>query len=446
MHTRENHANRTKANCVRDLGKAVSETAVALSSDAASQSAASGLEEEASHCAVHRYGEADSQTLSSRSGEQTAPLRSRAEAGAALRSGKLKKAAAALLITAALLTGCSGESGQSSNAANELAAQQGMADTAAGSKEKADDSAAKAPADGKGTAAADKNQTSPAAASAQPRTEGSAGSGMGDASDAISRKLIYKANIAMEVKSYDVAQTEIQNLITLNGGYMLVFSENQTQNEKSGNFTIKIPANGFSTFLADLAKVGHLKLQRSVQGQDVTEEYVDLSSRLKGKEVEEARLLAFMEKAMQADDLVTFSNQLGKVQEEIEKIKGRMRFIDQNVSLSTIELRLYEKLNGTTVKNENEPPESAFTRAGNALKGSTRFIGDLFEGLFVFLAGALPILLVLAIVGVPAIYGYMKSQKNNPQRRQITYGEKIEPSRREQGATDKAPDDKEDDA
>jgi hypothetical protein len=40
----------------------------------------------------------------------------------------------------------------------------------------------------------------------------------------------------------------------------------------------------------------------------------------------------------------------------------------------------------------------------------------------------------------------MKTQKNNPQRRQSAYGEKIEPSRREPGATDKAPDDKEDDA
>ncbi|RAV19798.1 DUF4349 domain-containing protein [Paenibacillus contaminans] len=445
MKTRDNHANRTKVNCVRDLGKAVSETPVTQSSDAASQSAVSGLVETASQSTVLRSSEAASQNLLSRSKEKPARFRIRAGSGAALRSGKLQQAVAALLITAALLAGCSGESGQSSNAANELAAPQGMADNAAGSKEKADDSA-KAPAEGQGTAAADKNQASPAAASAQPRTAGSTGSGMGDASDAISRKLIYKANIAMEVKSYDDAQTEIQNLITLNGGYMLVFSENQTQNEKSGNFTIKVPANGFSTFLADLAKIGHLKLQRSVQGQDVTEEYVDLSSRLKGKEVEEARLLAFMEKAMQADDLVTFSNQLGKVQEEIEKIKGRMRFIDQNVSLSTIELRLYEKMNGATVKSENESPESAFTRAGNALKGSARFIGDLFEGLFVFLAGALPILLVLAIVGVPAIYGYMKTQKNNPQRRKSAYGEKIEPSHRGPGATDKAPDDKEDDA
>ncbi|WP_409341252.1 DUF4349 domain-containing protein [Paenibacillus sp. MBLB4367] len=346
------------------------------------------------------------------------------------------KAAAALLITAALLAGCSAAN---ENALSESGSTAQTADNAAAKPEAANEKSA-ADAKTAGTAAADKNQTSPAATS-QPKT--AAGSGMGDASDAISRKLIYKANIAMEVKSYDDAQTDIQNLITLNGGYILVFSENQTSGEKSGTFTIKVPANGFSTFLADLGKLGHLKLQRSVQGQDVTEEYVDLASRLKGKEVEESRLLSFMEKAMKADDLVAFSNQLGKVQEDIEKIKGRMRFIDQNVSLSTIELRLYERLSGAKTANEGEPPKSAVTKAGNALKGSTDFLVDLFEGIFVFLAGALPILLVLGIVGIPVIYSYAKGRRNNPQQHQGVYGEKIDSTPPKASDTDEEKNDQE---
>jgi len=223
--------------------------------------------------------------------------------------------------------------------------------------------------------------------------------------EALDRKLIYRAQVTMEVADYGQGQTELFNLVTMSRGYMLNFSDNESRYELGGVFVIKVPSNGFQSFLTQLEKLKKDEtFQRNVQGQDVTEEYVDLTSRLKAKQVVEQRLLGFMEKATDTKNLLDFSNQLAKVQEEIETIKGRMRYIDSNVSYSTIELRMYQTLEKKEPKKEEN--RNAFLRAGEAMKGSAEAIVSFFEGLLIVLAGAFPILIVLAILAIPLRIGY----------------------------------------
>lgn len=57
-------------------------------------------------------------------------------------------------------------------------------------------------------------------------------------------------------------------------------------------------------------------MDSSITGQDVTEEYIDLESRLKSKQAVESRLLSFMEQAEKTEDLLAISKDLAKVQEE----------------------------------------------------------------------------------------------------------------------------------
>ncbi|WNQ11185.1 DUF4349 domain-containing protein [Paenibacillus aurantius] len=314
----------------------------------------------------------------------------------------------ALLLAAGIVSaaGCSSadkDTGATNASSAQSAPAKNEAKPAAGSGAAAGSAADQA--GGKGTETADsKGGTAPVASSA-PQPSGNAQAGgmtQADTSDGLNRKLIYKANLVMEVGDYNQAQSQIRDLVQLRGAYILQFAENQNSGEKGGNLTIKVPASGFSSLLSDLEKVESLKLQKSMQGQDVTEEYVDLDSRLKARQTAEARLLAFMEKASKADELVAFSNELGKVQEEIEKIKGRMRYLDQNVAMSTIELRLYEKV-GLAASNKTGSTVPVLKQASQALSGSLNVMGIVFTKLFVFLAGALPVLIALAAVVVPAV-------------------------------------------
>ncbi|MFF2909846.1 DUF4349 domain-containing protein [Paenibacillus sp. NPDC057934] len=213
----------------------------------------------------------------------------------------------------------------------------------------------------------------------------------------LNKKLIYRANLNMEVDNYAKAQTEVRNMVTLAQGYIIEFNENMSEYEQGGTFIMKVPASGFSSFLSNLEKVKHAKLQRSIQGQDVSEEYVDLESRLKAKQMMEAQYSEFMKKATKPADLVAFANELGSIQEEIERIKGRMRYIDQNVSFSTVELRLYQTDESLDVqKKKGQDPLG--TRASQALGGSLNALSITFQWIVVILAGALPILIGAALI------------------------------------------------
>lgn len=233
---------------------------------------------------------------------------------------------------------------------------------------------------------------------------------------ALDRKLIYRANVTMEVEDYGRAQTELFNLVSLSGGYMLNFSDSRTDYEINGSFVLKVPASGFQSFLTGLEKLKKGdEFQRHVQGQDVTEEYVDLSSRLKAKQVVETRLLSFMEKATGTKDLLEFSNELARVQEEIERIKGRMRYLDENVTYSTIELRMYEVLERQAKKSAEDA--NVFERAASAMKDSAAAVLAFLEGLLVVTFGLIPILVFLLIVLIPVWLIIRKTRQNRRERR-----------------------------
>lgn len=225
------------------------------------------------------------------------------------------------------------------------------------------------------------------------------------------RQIIYRANVVMEVESYGEAHTELNNLIHVSGGYLLQFSENRTDYEQSGTLTVKVPASGFASFLAQLEEMKPKSIQRSIQGQDVSEQVVDLEARLKSKEMEEERLLDFMSKSTTSADLVAFSAQISQVQSELERIKGQLRYFEQNVAFSTVEIRLYQKISGKA-GNEEEGSETAFgARMGKTFVSSLKAVGGFFEGLLVFLAGALPVLAVLAVFAVPAAVLYRRHRR-----------------------------------
>jgi hypothetical protein len=232
------------------------------------------------------------------------------------------------------------------------------------------------------------------------------GGGIGPIADAnagFDRKVIYQANLVMKVEEFTIAEEQLLNLIHLGGAYVLQFSDSRNTDEVGATYVIKVPSNGFSPFLEKLQKIKTLHREREVQGSDVTEEFVDLNSRLKAKQVVESRLLDFMDKATKSADLVLFSNQLAQVQEEIEQIKGRIRYLDQNVAFSTIQLRLYQSTGIAEIKEVNEK-QTFSERISAALTGSTTVLREFGEGVLVVLAALLPVLVVLAVVGIPTFY------------------------------------------
>jgi major membrane immunogen (membrane-anchored lipoprotein) len=226
------------------------------------------------------------------------------------------------------------------------------------------------------------------------------------------RKMIYEANVQAEVENFDKARSAINALLGRYQGYLLSSSQYETEQEKGGEMVMRIPQAGFSSFLDELDQLATRIPVRSIQGQDVTEEYVDLTSRLKARKAVEARLLQFMSEAKKTEDLLKISADLAKVQEEIEQIQGRMRYLDENVTYSTISLSLLEKKR--TAKLDDVADASTWENARLAFHQSLLVILAFLKQLIVFLFGAVPVVLFLAIPGIPG-YIYWKRRRQTKQ-------------------------------
>lgn len=317
----------------------------------------------------------------------------------------------ALALLAGLLAGCSAGEAGSGGAAESMAVADMAEESAAFDTAASPASAAESPAPpGEAERAADGDAASGAsedgATAAQAGIAPTAAVEPADAS-ALRRMLIYKANVTMEVESYADVYSEVQNLIHLSGGYLLQFSEQSSEAERSGWFTIKVPAGEFDGFLGRLEKLPNVSMNRSMNAQDVSEEYVDLEARLKAKQVVEARYLQYMEGAARSEDLIRYTNELAAVQEEIERMKGRMRYLEQNVAYSTVDLRVYERIAGASGASNGS---GLAERMGDALRNSLNAMIATAEGVLIVLAGALPIAIVAVLLGFP-IYRVVRRRK-----------------------------------
>lgn len=233
----------------------------------------------------------------------------------------------------------------------------------------------------------------------------------GEVSD-VNRKIIYTANLRIEVKNYQQAINDIQNQVSDRGGYIVESNMHGGSEDGStnGRITARIPQEQFREFVQLVEDGSNEVLESSISGQDVTEEYIDLESRLKSKRVVEKRLLSFMEKAEKTEDLLTISGDLAKTQGEIEEITGRMNYLENKADLATVTIHIQEK--NVTISSINKEDLNTWEKTKQQFMKSINVLISAFSSLFVFFIGNLPVLIILGAVGL-AVFFIIKRRKRS---------------------------------
>jgi glycine cleavage system regulatory protein len=158
------------------------------------------------------------------------------------------------------------------------------------------------------------------------------------------RKIIRTGDVSLEVDSYEATYTKLSDLMTAEKGQIAAASTQKMANGKiQATVTLRVPPERFEAVLAKLKEFGSVRNQR-IGSEDVTKAYIDLETRLKGKEILAERLRKLLAEGKgTVKELMEVEVQLGATNEAIEQIKGEIKYYDNLVGLSTITLRLSEK-------------------------------------------------------------------------------------------------------
>jgi len=204
------------------------------------------------------------------------------------------------------------------------------------------------------------------------------------------RKIIKTAEITIEVKSFEDSLTKVREIMKEmapgeQDGFIADSSSSKSETgATTGTVIIRISPNKFDLLVDKLMAVGDVKYQR-IAGEDVTKEYYDLQARLTSKQEMEKRLIQLLAtRTNSVSDLLEVERELGRVREEIESIQGTLRYYDDMVGMSTVNLTIQE-------------PESVVSGAGGfwgpikqAVTRSFEVFGKSIAAMIIFVMGVLP--------------------------------------------------------
>lgn len=241
------------------------------------------------------------------------------------------------------------------------------------------------------------------------------GDAKGAVGDDITPMIIYTGSLNLVVLDSMQAQEDVQRLAAEAGGYVAA-SESYRYEEGSVRITmtLRVPAGKFDEVMSKLRGIA-LEVERdSVSSENVTQEYVDLESRLRALEVKAARLEELMEDAEDTEAVLAVYRELSATQQEIEQVKGRMQYLERAAAMATISVALTPDALSKPIEVAGWRPQGTAKRAVEALVSTLQFLGNALIWIVIFIV---PVLAVVAAViyfvisGLSRLFGRRRRSK-----------------------------------
>lgn len=190
----------------------------------------------------------------------------------------------------------------------------------------------------------------------------------------------------------------------------------------SATITIRVPAERLDEALDRIEAMSNLPVEnKSINSQDVTSEYTDLQSRLRNLEAAEAQLLEIMKQAYKTEDVLNVFNQLTQVREQIEVVKGQIKYYQESARLSSITVNILPNEAAQPLTIGKWQPVGVAKDAIQALIKGLQVLVNVAIWLVIFV---IPILIVVVIPPFFIIRGILRWRK----RRKAAMVESAPPS------------------
>ncbi len=158
----------------------------------------------------------------------------------------------------------------------------------------------------------------------------------------IERKLIKQGSISFETDDCKKTQQLITQVTKSLNGYLSNDNQYSYSDRIQHSITIRVPSDNFDKLLEQISQSVVELEDQNISVQDVTEEFVDVQARLKAKKAVEKRYLELLNKANSVGDILQVENELARLREQIEATEGRLRYLKDQVSLSTLSITYYQ--------------------------------------------------------------------------------------------------------
>src|SRR6476619_1416729 len=144
------------------------------------------------------------------------------------------------------------------------------------------------------------------------------------------------------------------NLVVARYGGFISSSNISSGRHESSTIVLRVPAERFDQAMSDLSGpgIGSVRFQQ-VSGEDVGQQFVDLSARARNLRAQSRALIRLMNQAVTVSDTIKIQNELFDIQGQIEELDGRLRYLHDQADMSTITMLLAQ-------------PAAAHHKAGHA--------------------------------------------------------------------------------
>ena len=245
-------------------------------------------------------------------------------------------------------------------------------------------------------------------------------SGSGAAPEGSPEKLIYSASATVETTEFDGTIEKLSALVEQYGGFVESSSVNgsnyYTQSRgysstRCASYVIRVPSDKFSALMGSLSTLGNVPYSHTYT-ENITAQYYDTDARLTAYQTQEARLLEMMEAAKTVEDLIAIEEKLTELRYQIESLQSTLKNWDRQVAYSTLDLEVQEVVEYTPESRMSYGQELAL-----ALSSGLKRTGEFFKDLLLAIVGALPALVILAVVLAILIPVWKKRRKARKARK-----------------------------
>jgi hypothetical protein len=197
---------------------------------------------------------------------------------------------------------------------------------------------------------------------------------------ALGPRVIRTASLGLSVPRdrFEEVVNDARALATGFGGFVVSSTSSQGAQRRldRGTLVVRVPDRSYDQALKAFTGLGRVESQEE-SGQDVSQEFVDLEARARHLEAVERQLLEFLDRAENVAAALAVQSRLADVQLELEQVRGRLRYLDDQVTFATISLAIHER-GAVAAPDDGGPALSVVEAWKTAARGFLTVVGWIF--------------------------------------------------------------------